>query len=516
MIAFSHDPDAGTIYCYFTELTEGQVSYDLEYPAALLLDQAGAIIGFRLDLDDEITLDQLELILDEPHTGLDMQTGYLRVAISDEEPAREVKLAATAIIDLDDEGRILGADIALEGDHQQEAALARLAPLMVELDDAPTGPDGPVVFAIPTAQAEEEEYDDEDADDEAADDHDLEAEALDDQEEFEAEEDDDSAELDEPELDEPELQEAGAMSAPLIAVPEGQFRSGYVALVGKPNVGKSTLLNRLLGQKISIVSPRPQTTRVPVRGILHRPDSQVVFIDTPGIHTPRHKLGTFMVETARRAIPDADVICMMVDISKPPSNLDIRIANELRRARGPRLLVLNKVDVRNQGQTFLEAYRDLSDWDMELAISARRGLGLETLLEEIIRRLPLGAPLYPTDQVSDQTERQIAGELVREQVLYNIEQEVPHSVAVEVDEWEEKENATYIRMSINVEKESQKGILIGSGGAMLKKIGSAARLQIERLLGRKVFLELWVKARPNWRDDASSLNWLGYRAKDWR
>lgn len=490
MIVFSHDSEAGTIYCYFTELTEGQVSYDLEYPAALLLDQAGAIIGFRLDLDDEITLDQLELILDKPHAYLDTQTGYLRVAISDEEPAQEVALPANAIIDLDDDGVILGVDIALEPEHQQEAVLQRLAPFMVALDDAPAGPDGPVVFAVPSA--EEEDYDEE------------------------QDEDEQTAAEDEEPFDEPDLQPAESPAAPLIQLPEGQFRSGYVALVGKPNVGKSTLLNRLLGQKVSIVSPRPQTTRVPVRGILHRPDAQIVFIDTPGIHVPRHKLGNFMVEVARRSIPDADVVCMMVDISKPPSKLDIRIANELKRARAARLLILNKVDIRSDGQAHLQAYRDLSDWDMELAISARRGLGLEAFVDEIVRRLPLGTPLYPSDQVSDQTERQIASELVREQVLYNIEQEVPHSVAVEVDEWEEKENATYIRMTINVEKESQKGILIGSGGAMLKKIGSAARSQIERLLGRQVFLDLWVKARPNWRDDPNSLNWLGYRSKDWR
>jgi GTPase len=462
MIAFSHDPDAGTLYCYFTELSAGQVSYELEYPAALLLDHEGAVIGIRIDLDDEVTLDQLEVALEQPHAALDMQTGSLRVAISDETLASEVALPEAAILDLDDDGRILGVDLAVPEGYRTEQALARLAPFMVEVGQ-----------------------DDEDA---------------------EGEPEEGEAEAGEPQA-----------AAGLVAQPsDEQFRSGFVALVGKPNVGKSTLLNRLLGQKISIVSPRPQTTRVPVRGILHRPNAQIVFIDTPGIHTPRHKLGAFMVDVARRAIPDADLVCMMIDISTPPSRLDERIAAEVRRARSPKLLLLNKVDVKVQGEGHLQAYRDLGPWEMEVAISARKGLGLESLLDEIVRRLPVGPAFYPADQVSDQSERQLAAELVREQVLYNTDQEVPHSVAVEVDEWEEKENALYIRMTINVEKESQKGIIIGSGGAMLKRIGSAARAGIERLVGRQVFLELWVKARPNWRDDPASLGWLGYRSKDWR
>lgn len=513
MIAFSHDADAGTIYCYFTELTEGQVSYDTEYPAAVLLDSDGALIGLRLDLDDEITLDQLELILDLPHAALDMNTGFLRVAITDQAPAQEVSLDEVAILDLDEDGRVLGVDLAVPAAYRSAQALARIAPLLVEIEDdeaLATDPDEDELDELDDLddEADEEELDElDELDDESGEDE------LDELDELDEEADEDALD----ELEELDEQPATtAVATPLIAAPDGQFRSGFVALVGKPNVGKSTLLNRILGQKVSIVSPRPQTTRVPVRGILHRPDAQLVFIDTPGIHTPRHKLGTFMVEVARRAIPDADVVCFMVDISSPPSRLDERIANEVRRARGPRLLVLNKVDVRVRGEGHMEAYRDLGDWDMEIAVSARKGLGLEALIDEIISRMPAGAPLYPSDQVSDQSERQIAAELVREQVLYNTDQEIPHSVAVEVDEWEEKEHATYIRMTINVEKESQKGIVIGAGGGMLKRIGSAARGQIEHLIGRQVFLELWVKARPNWRDDPSSLGWLGYRAKDWR
>jgi GTP-binding protein Era len=219
-----------------------------------------------------------------------------------------------------------------------------------------------------------------------------------------------------------------------------------------------------------------------------------------------------MVEQARRSIPDADVICFVVDISAPPNRIEQRIASLIRRARASCILVLNKVDLPNrQGQANLEAYRALGPWDMEVAVSALRGQGLETLLDEIVRRLPPGAPLYPSDQLTDQSEREHAAELVREQVLRFIEQEVPHGVAVEVEEWEEKGQAIYIRMTIYVEKDSQKGILIGAAGAMLKRIGSGARRGIEETVGRQVYLELWVKVRPNWRDDSSSLHWLGYR-----
>jgi GTP-binding protein Era len=250
---------------------------------------------------------------------------------------------------------------------------------------------------------------------------------------------------------------------------------------------------------------------MPLRGILTRPDAQIIFVDTPGIHDPRTKLGSFMVDQARRAIPDADVVCFLVDITMPPSRLDRRIAELVRRSRAPRLLVLNKVEQRNpNGQAHLEAYRELGPWDMELAVSALKQRGLETLLDELVRRLPPGPPHYPDDQLTDQSVREQAAELVREQVLRYTEQEVPHGVAVELEEWEEKEQAVYIRMTIYVEKESQKGILIGAGGTMLKRIGSGARHGIEKVLGRTVFLDLWVKPRPNWRDDPSSLHWLGY------
>jgi GTP-binding protein Era len=290
---------------------------------------------------------------------------------------------------------------------------------------------------------------------------------------------------------------------------------GFVALVGKPNVGKSTLLNSVLQQKVAIVSWRPQTTRVPLRGILNRADAQVIFIDTPGIHEPRHELGHFMVKLATQSIPNADVVCMMVDISTPPTNLDKRIAQLVNEARVPHLLVLNKVDVRPRGGVHLEAYRELGTWEMELAISAHTGLGVPSFVDEIVVRLPVGEPLYPEDWIADQSVQNLAAELVREKVLHFTRQEVPHAVAVEAEEWEEHDTTTYIRMSINVEKPSQKRIIIGTGGAMLKRIGSAARADIERMVERKVYLDLWVKVRPNWRNDPSSLGWLGYRTRDY-
>lgn len=457
MISFSHDPEAATLYCYFTELEEGQATGEQSAPACLMLDRAGQISGIQIDIADlDTTLSTA--LLDEPAPDLPDQhplewnwqdDTHLTIIIRSAEQATTLVLEDPAILDLDAADQILGTEIFLPDQLNTPTALAHLDPWMIALEDEQI-----TIHAHP----------------------------------------------------QPDHQAEPA---------ETVAHVGMVALVGKPNVGKSTLLNALLGQKIAIVSPRPQTTRVPMRGILNHHDAQIVFIDTPGIHKPRHELGHFMVKLARRAIPAADLVCFMVDISTPPTQLDKRIADEVQRVRIPRLLLLNKVDLRTRGGTHLEAYRDLAAWDMEVAISARNGDGLSTLLDEIVQRLPPGERLYPVDIIADQSERHLASELVREKVLYFTEHEVPHSVAVEVEEWEEKQGAAYIRMTINVERESQKGIIIGAGGAMLKRIGSAARSEIEQMLGHQVYLDLWVKTHANWRNDLSSLGWLGYRLKDW-
>lgn len=532
MVNVSFDPEAGTLYWYFTEIEEGSTELEGECEGTLLLEANGDVIGLELELDESMKRSELVLALAHPHVRYDRNTATLTVQVAEEEPAEVQPLHEAVILDFDASERLQGCDVLAAREFELGKRLARLQPFMIELEEAP--PPGAVFRTAPAASA------DEDADDASVDDDLLAAEASEDGA-LEAEELADAARLDTAEKDtapepgmsiaaqalaeaaEQALAEAeidldappsAPASMPAFAAP-ASFHTGFVALVGKPNVGKSTLLNALLGQKIAIVSPKPQTTRMPMRGMLNLPTAQIIFVDTPGIHDPRTKLGTFMVEQARRSIPDADVVCFVVDIASPPNRTEQRIAALIARSRAKRILVLNKLDQRTRaGQEHLEAYRALGPWDMEVAVSALLSKGLETLLAEIIARLPLGPALYPTDQLTDQSEREQAAELVREQVLRLTEQEVPHGVAVEVEEWEEKENATYIRMTIYVEKESQKGILIGANGAMLKRIGTGARAEIEAAIGRKAYLDLWVKARPNWRDDPSSLRWLGYRSDD--
>ena len=292
-------------------------------------------------------------------------------------------------------------------------------------------------------------------------------------------------------------------------------RSGFVALVGKPNVGKSTLLNAWAGQKIAIVSEKPQTTRHRIRAIVTRPDAQVIFVDTPGIHEPHHKLGEFMVETATRAVPDADLILFVVDASRPPSEEDRRIAEIIRtKGKSPVMMALNKVDL--LAPEVLEKRRDeygaLLDSVSLAPISATRGDNRAELLEAVIAQLPLGPRYYPPDQVTDQEERFIVAEMVREQVLRQLRQEVPHAVAVQVDEFKERpgKDLVYISANVFVEKASQKGIIIGDGGRQLKRIGRAARQEIEHFLGRRVYLDLWVKVKKKWRKDENELRRLGY------
>jgi len=297
-------------------------------------------------------------------------------------------------------------------------------------------------------------------------------------------------------------------------------RSGFVAVVGKPNVGKSTLMNAYLGQKIAIVSPKPQTTRNRLLGILtlerqagDAADAQVIFVDTPGIHRPLHKLGEYMVDQAVRAIPDADLVLFVVDVSQPPNEEDIEIAALLRKQRDiPVLLVMNKVDlVAGGGAGYAAEYQALGEFRDSVAISALQGENRGRLLEMILAQLPLGPRYYPEEQITDQQLRFMAAELVREAVMVHLRQEIPYSVAVVVDQFKERsEDMTYISATVLVERDTQKAIILGHGGEMIKRIGRDARRQIEELLGTRVFLELWVKVRKKWRADEQELRRLGY------
>lgn len=304
---------------------------------------------------------------------------------------------------------------------------------------------------------------------------------------------------------------------PALPGPEApDYRSGFVAVVGRPNVGKSTLINRLLGQKVSIVSPKPQTTRNRLLGILTRPDCQIVFLDTPGIHAPLHQLGEVLVATAAAALPDADAVVWVVDVAARPHNEDRQVAALLAGSRRklPVILALNQCDrlLPEHVQENSATYAALAPDAAALLVSAVRGDNLELLVARIAAALPPGPQLYPEDQVTDQQVRFMAAELVREQVLVHLRDEVPHSVAVLVDRFEERDAAmTYISAVVYVERDSQKAIVLGKGGEMIKRIGQAARVQIEELLETRVYLELWVKVRPKWRTDEEQLRRLGYQ-----
>ncbi len=293
-------------------------------------------------------------------------------------------------------------------------------------------------------------------------------------------------------------------------------RSGFVAVVGRPNVGKSTLINACLGQKIAIVSEKPQTTRNRLLGIFTRPDAQVIFIDTPGIHVPLHKLGRVMVETAVQAIPDADVVLCVADASQPPDDEDALVADAMRRAPGdegaPVVLALNKIDLLPSSDSpHVAAYLALFEPAAWLPISASRGDNRDRLLDLVIAHLPPGPRYYPEDEVTDQQTRFIVAELVREAALRRLRQEVPHALAVVVEEFKERSrDMTYISATIFVERASQKGIVIGQRGQALKEIGQIARVEVEKLVGSHVFLELWVKVRPKWRKREEDLRQLGY------
>lgn len=298
-----------------------------------------------------------------------------------------------------------------------------------------------------------------------------------------------------------------------LAQEERPFKSGFVTVIGRPNVGKSTLVNSLVGRKVAIISPKPQTTRHRLRAVLTRPEAQIVFVDTPGIHKPRHRLGEIMVEAALQTLSDVDVILFVVEGDKPLGPGDQAVIDRLRGVKTPVILVINKVDrvAKPKLLPLIDEMRHRYPFAEIVPVSALNGDNLDRLVETLIRYLPEGPPYFPADMVSDQPERMLLSELVREKILHLTAQEVPHSVAVVVEEMAERPNGvTLVRATIYVERDSQKAILIGQGGQMLKRIGRTAREEIEELLGVKVFLELWVKVRPKWRQDERYLREFGY------
>jgi GTPase len=297
---------------------------------------------------------------------------------------------------------------------------------------------------------------------------------------------------------------------------EAPLRAGFVSLLGRPNAGKSTLLNRLVGEKLAIVSPRPQTTRNRITGILNRPDAQIVFVDTPGLSPAGGgKLGDFMLKTAQRAVEDVDVVCLVVDATERAEPDELVLA-PLREYGGVTVCALNKVDLvhpRSALLPLLERWRAAHPFEELVPISAADGTNCDRLLAVLTGMLPEHPPFFPAEATSDVPETFWAAEVIREQVFHFIRQEVPYAVAVRVEELTERAEPTrvYVRATIFVEQDSQKGILIGKGGAMLKRIGSEARHQLEAFFGVKVFLELHVQVRHNWRKDERALREFGFR-----
>jgi GTPase len=292
------------------------------------------------------------------------------------------------------------------------------------------------------------------------------------------------------------------------------FVSGFIAVVGRPNVGKSTLINALVGQKVLIVSPRPQTTRNRIHAIYTGEDAQLIFLDTPGIHSPRHRLGDYMLKAALEALKEVDLILFLVEANGLPGPGDRKIVEQLEQVDTPVLLVLNKMDLAAADfeTRVLPRYKDLLEFGGVYPVSALQGQNLEALRSAIMEKMPSGPQYYPTEMVVDRPEEFLAAEIIREKILEKTHEEVPHSVAVQITAMEPRRNGDLIliRAEIFVEKSSQKKIIIGKGGSMLKEIGSMARRELEKLLGNSVFLDLWVKVKKDWRSRDNVLRQLGY------
>jgi len=300
---------------------------------------------------------------------------------------------------------------------------------------------------------------------------------------------------------------------------EKEYKSGFISIIGRPNVGKSTYLNRVIGQKIAIMSDKPQTTRNKVQGVYTTNDAQMIFIDTPGIHKPKHKLGDFMMKVATNTLKEVDLVLFMINAVEGLGRGDEFIIEKLKEVKTPVFLVINKIDQIHPDEllSIIEQYKSLLDFKEIIPISALQGNNTEKLLDEIKKYLPAGPQYYPADQITDHPERFIVSELIREKVLHLTREEVPHSIAVVIDKMEKKSNSdvVHVMATIIVERSSQKGIIIGKQGSMLKEVGKRARVDIEHLLGSKVFLELWVKVQKDWRNKINQLRDFGFREDEY-
>jgi GTPase len=296
-------------------------------------------------------------------------------------------------------------------------------------------------------------------------------------------------------------------------------KSGFISIIGRPNVGKSTFLNRVIGQKIAIMSDKPQTTRNKVQGVLTLKDSQLIFIDTPGIHKPKHRLGDFMMKVAQNTLKEVDLILFMVNAQEGYGRGEEFIVEKLQNVKTPVFLVINKIDLIHPDKLleFIDSYKGKFNFAEIVPISALEGNNIEKLLEQIKEKMPEGPQFYPADQVTDHPERFIVSELIREKALHLTREEIPHSTAVVIEKMERQpeKDMVHVMATIIVERDSQKGIIIGKQGSMLKEIGKRSRLDIENLLGSKVFLELWVKVQKDWRNKASQLRDFGFREDEY-
>jgi len=293
-----------------------------------------------------------------------------------------------------------------------------------------------------------------------------------------------------------------------------KFRSGFVAIIGRPNVGKSTLMNHLIGQKIAIMSDKPQTTRNKIHGVYTGDNIQIVFLDTPGIHKPNSKLGNYMMKSAESALKEVEAVLFLIDGSEDIGGGDRYIIEQLGRVKTPVFLVVNKIDKIDPEAVLnkIVQYKDLYPFAEVVPISAMNGNNVTTLLEQISKYLPEGPQYYPADQVTDHPEQFVCAELIREKILHLTREEIPHSIAVQIEDMRVQDNGVvYIGAVVFVERDSQKGIIIGKRGALLKEVGKTARIDIENLLGSRVFLELWVKVKKDWRNQDRVLNDLGFK-----